>query len=90
MSTGSRFRNKEQMKQNLGSLFARSEDDDADVGNAGESLSCITTTSVAEKSTLRKSLNFASEVSQGDINITNRSGRAPESAGGVGCWMHIF
>jgi chromatin licensing and DNA replication factor 1 len=85
MSTGSRFRNKEQMKQNLGSLFARSEDDDADVGNAGESLSCITTTSVAEKSTLRKSLNFASEVSQGDINITNRSGRAPESAGGVGC-----
>lgn len=85
MSRGSRLRNKEQIKHNLGSLFTRSEDADADVGDGGESLSCITTTSVSEKSTLRKSLNFASEVSQGDINITNRSGRAPENAGGVGC-----
>ncbi|KAG0557381.1 hypothetical protein KC19_11G125200 [Ceratodon purpureus] len=61
-SRGSRLRSKVGTRQNLGSLFARSEDDDV-CGDGGESSSCVTTTSVSGNTTLRKTLSFASEVS---------------------------
>lgn len=78
-SRASRFRNKVAMKHsklNLGPLFAQTSDDDADAGcrEDGEagSHSCVTGRSSAAASgasVLRKSLSFASEVSEEDMSL---------------------